>query len=142
MVSNFTIATNKVRGKARPRVTNHGTYIPKATRDAQAEVVSAFNSQCGLMHDGAVSVWIEIQRHLPKSELQKRVILQSDTMKPDVDNVAKLIFDALNGVAWKDDRFVTDLHVIKLPRMQTENNLDYINIRIVDMPTINKKREK
>lgn len=29
--------------------------------------------------------------------------------KPDIDNVEKAIFDALNGVCWKDDIVVTDV---------------------------------
>ena len=35
------------------------------------------------------------------------------TAKPDIDNVAKIVLDALNGVAWTDDKCVVDLHVAK-----------------------------
>lgn len=35
------------------------------------------------------------------------------TKKPDADNIAKVVADALNGVAYKDDTQVTDLHVEK-----------------------------
>lgn len=35
------------------------------------------------------------------------------TVKPDIDNCVKAIFDALNGVAWKDDNLVTDLRTFK-----------------------------
>lgn len=34
-------------------------------------------------------------------------------VKPDLDNVAKSILDALNGVAYYDDNQVTDLKVAK-----------------------------
>lgn len=34
--------------------------------------------------------------------------------KPDTDNIAKIIADALNGVAYKDDNQITNLEVIKM----------------------------
>ena len=35
------------------------------------------------------------------------------TKKPDVDNVAKSVLDALNGVAWLDDSQVVRLEISK-----------------------------
>ena len=35
------------------------------------------------------------------------------TKKPDVDNVAKIILDGLNCIAWDDDTQVVDLSVSK-----------------------------
>lgn len=32
---------------------------------------------------------------------------------PDVDNLAKLVLDALNGLAWPDDRYIVELRVWK-----------------------------
>lgn len=37
----------------------------------------------------------------------------ADTKTPDADNVAKLIGDALNGIAWHDDRQIATLQVLK-----------------------------
>jgi hypothetical protein len=33
--------------------------------------------------------------------------------KPDWDNAAKLVCDALNGIAWRDDAHVADARVLK-----------------------------
>lgn len=33
--------------------------------------------------------------------------------KPDIDNVVKAVLDALNGVAYRDDTQVIELHVRK-----------------------------
>ena len=44
------------------------------------------------------------------------------TKKPDADNIAKAVCDALNGIAYKDDSQVVDLTVrkyySKFPRVQ------------------------
>ena len=46
------------------------------------------------------------------------------TKKPDADNIAKVICDALNGVAYVDDTQVTELRVYKyyadVPRVEVE----------------------
>lgn len=33
--------------------------------------------------------------------------------KPDVDNIAKIICDSLNGIAYADDKQITSLHINK-----------------------------
>ena len=35
------------------------------------------------------------------------------TKRPDADNIAKIILDSLNGIAWNDDASVTTLAVTK-----------------------------
>jgi Holliday junction resolvase RusA-like endonuclease len=36
------------------------------------------------------------------------------TSKPDIDNLVKGLFDALNGVLWEDDNRVVDMKAIKI----------------------------
>ena len=55
---------------------------------------------------------------IPKSATKKdreRIKLMEyyPTMKPDADNIAKVVCDALNGLAYKDDAQVIDLTVHK-----------------------------
>lgn len=56
---------------------------------------------------------------IPKSFSKKRIeeALEgciSPLKKPDADNIAKIICDALNGVAYKDDTQVVELRVRKI----------------------------
>lgn len=56
---------------------------------------------------------------IPKSFSQKRAkeALEgciSPLKKPDADNIAKIICDALNGVAYKDDTQIVELRVRKI----------------------------
>ncbi|WP_460268332.1 RusA family crossover junction endodeoxyribonuclease [Clostridium sp. CTA-17] len=46
--------------------------------------------------------------------------LEKPTKKPDVDNIAKIILDSLNGVAYKDDSQIVDLRIIKSYTEETE----------------------
>ena len=58
-------------------------------------------------------VWCFFPR--PQSLIWKKKAMPRVThaQKPDADNVAKAVLDALNGVAWKDDGQVWNLRVFK-----------------------------
>lgn len=45
---------------------------------------------------------------------QKEHEFKRHTNKPDVDNLAKLVMDALNGVAYADDKQIYSLSVSKI----------------------------
>ena len=66
-----------------------------------------------------VAVHIKAYYKIPKSTPKKNIELMKmglipPTKKPDADNIAKVICDALNGVAWHDDSQVVSLSVDKL----------------------------
>lgn len=48
-----------------------------------------------------------------KSGIRKLNGLERPTKKPDIDNIIKLIFDALNKVAYHDDNQIVDVEVHK-----------------------------
>lgn len=106
-------------GKARPRFTRTGhTYTPQVTRDYEELVRYTFVSGYpkAIPIEGAVRAKITAYFKIPDSySLKKRneLIGKYYTKKSDVDNIAKIILDALNGVAYYDDKQVVKLEVIK-----------------------------
>lgn len=116
----------KVRGKGRPRFTRGGhAYTPKATRDYERSIREAFENAPGRPPEpfsGPIAVCIMTYRQLPKST-PKSVFSEPDTHKPDIDNVAKIVLDALNGVAWEDDAQVVSLKVSKLNRTRSHERM-------------------
>lgn len=113
----------KPQGKARPRMTKAGSiYTPHDTVKYEHQVVAAYNAaagnHCGWFGGEPVTVTIDARYAIPKSTTKKdRAQIESGelqpTKKPDGDNIAKIICDGLNGVAYKDDAQVTALHVFK-----------------------------
>ena len=116
----------KVRGKGRPRFTRGGhAYTPKATRDYEMAIREAFENAPGRPPEpfsGPIAVSIMTYRQLPKST-PKSVSSEPDTHKPDIDNVAKIVLDALNGVAWEDDAQVVSLTASKLDRTRSPERM-------------------
>lgn len=108
-------------GKARPRVTMHGTYTPKQTREYEAKLQEAYMEQCGdkRFPDGApVALKVVVVKAPPKSASKKirEQMLSGGLLpvqKPDWDNFGK-ITDALNGIAWADDSQVVNGQVVKV----------------------------
>lgn len=121
-----------VAGLDRPRITTvHGhvrqydtkkNILNKEAIRQQYELASV--SQLGRVAKASahtpVKVRVETYSELPKSR-PKSVESEEDTYKPDIDNVIKLVLDALNEVAWKDDAQVVGVIAYKHERFRGEN---------------------
>ena len=107
-----------VVGKGRPRFFGGHAVTPKATREAEKLSRMAYESAArgAKAHAGIpVRVTVEMFSPLPKAT-PKRTVSEPYLTRPDLDNVAKLQLDALNGVAYIDDAQVTELRVFKRDR--------------------------
>lgn len=108
-----------VRGKGRVRFVRQTgrTYTPDATAEAMERIRMAYVEAGGekAPKGQPVGVLIMVRRPLPATR-PKRMTSEPDVYKPDVDNIAKLVLDALNGCAWEDDTQVMDLQVMKARR--------------------------
>ena len=106
--------------KERPRWSpKSGTvYTPKATRSHELEIQRQWERRHGRemgRWTGEVHLLIIIERPLPKGT-PKRVKSKPDTVKPDLDNIAKAFMDALRQRAYSDDGQITKLKIEELPR--------------------------
>jgi len=108
------------RPKQRSRSTRTGHhYTPAATVNQEAWIRQCAVEQIGQpCLAGAVIVRIAIRVAVPQSKSKK---WKEDaltgrvwpTTKPDVDNTVKAIFDAFNGIVWKDDVQIVEAHIYK-----------------------------
>ena len=108
------------KGKGRPRFTKTGrVYTPSETSRYEELVrLSYLNMAKGYKFTSPVRVTIKAFCKPPKGKSKKVVedMLNGrilPTKKPDADNVAKIILDGLNKVAWDDDTQVVDMMVTK-----------------------------
>lgn len=112
-----------IKGKARPRVNTYtGTaYTPTGTKDYENLIKQYFKVKYPRYEplDGRVAIkiiaYFEVTKNTTKKD--KKLIeegLLSPTKKPDIDNIVKIILDALNKMAFKDDNQITKLEVEKL----------------------------
>lgn len=124
----------KLPTKQRPRWDRRGShmYTPAATGQAEQAIRAAWVETHGLEWRewrGPVAVEIHVHREVAKSATKKdagRLVLY----KPDVDNTAKLVLDALSGTAWHDDAQVYRLFVTRGVRGQRGMGAS-INIKVI-----------
>jgi len=121
MIKTF-IVEGKIKGKERPRMnTKSGNiFTPNKTKGYESWVMSCYRySSGGEMLTGDITAIIEAFYKIPasvKSEVKREQMRRgiiNPAITPDVDNIAKIILDALNGIAYADDKQVIDLRVIK-----------------------------
>lgn len=113
--------TGQPQGKARARTLKSGrSYTPKKTVDYENHVRSCFLQSKHETWFDKEPLCVQIFAHysIPKSTTKKDRALIADykllpTKKPDTDNIAKIVCDALNGVAYGDDAQIVRLLVTK-----------------------------
>lgn len=97
-------------GKGRPRAARMRNgrgvvlYTPERTRAYEQEIRNEFILKYGATTkplEGPVTILVKARVRTP-------------TARPDGSNILKLVEDALNGLAYKDDAQVTDARVIKI----------------------------
>ncbi len=109
------------RPKQRPRVTQRGTFTPKETIEAEKRI-----RHC----------W----RKLGQEPFAHQLLVEIDfyngnKRKRDLDNMAKLVLDALNHEAYDDDTQVVELNVRKF-YTSTERARTMITLQeIIEFPT-------
>jgi len=91
-------------------------YTPKKSADYEKQIAAACNVEAPL--EGPLSMVIKIYLPIPASWSKKKQQQARDreifpTSRPDIDNYAKAVLDALNGIAYEDDSQVIDLIVEK-----------------------------
>lgn len=89
--------------KKRPRLGRHGVaYTPAETKTWEEYLGYQMNV---VMHQFTMVTYpikVRIVFNLPYSQKNKH---------GDIDNLAKSVLDAGNGIVWKDDRLIKQLHV-------------------------------
>lgn len=122
----FTI-DGEVVGKMRPKATSFGGHARVYTPAKQVNnenwirmeyVKQAQEKDFKGFGDRPLKIEIYLHLQVPKSLSRKKreKALQGKLMptkKPDLDNIVKTILDALNSVAFDDDRQVVSLHATK-----------------------------
>ena len=111
------------KGRARyVRRGNHiSTYTPEKTRTYETLIKDAARQAMGVSEplDTPVSLYLYIRVPIPTSATKKRLQAIADgsekpTKKPDASNVLKSVEDGMNGVVYKDDSQIVNIHVTKV----------------------------
>lgn len=120
MTLHFTITGNP-RGKGRPRITTRGgfprAYTDEKTRAYEEQIAWAAKEAGAQPSEMPCTVVVTAYMQIPVSWNKKRkqeALESRHVSTPDVDNIAKVTMDGLNGVAWRDDSFVYWLNIKKL----------------------------
>ena len=114
-------------GKGRPRVSRRGnyvhTYTPEKTRAFEEAIKFEFmasNSEKMPVYERDIPLKanVTVGCSIPKSYTKKKQALCRDRVlvpnkKPDIDNILKAVFDALNGYAFEDDVQIVQVYAEK-----------------------------
>lgn len=119
--------------KQRPRAVVRGNfatiYTPKETKLAEQKLRGyILNNYKTEKLTGAITINIEFRKKLPKKPKTNYW-----TSKPDIDNMIKLVLDALNGVIYDDDSQITKICANKSYGAESETRImiEEDNIKIL-----------
>lgn len=110
-------------GKGRPRFGRRGnfvqTYTPDKTVNYETLVKLEYERQCGDYRfddetplDMRIFAFLPIPKSVSKKKRQAMIDKKIRPIKkPDSSNITKIIEDALNGIAYKDDTQIVDSQI-------------------------------
>lgn len=112
------IVEGEPQGKARPRFSRRSetVYTPSKTARYEKEIRQAYIAAGGKMipEGSYVAVTVDAYFRIPKSYTKRKRLacehnINRPNKKPDIDNVLKVVLDALNKVAYEDDKQVIEV---------------------------------
>lgn len=106
----FTIRGHPVP-KGRPRLGRGHAYTPAATRAYEERIAWAYKEAGGPCHEGLLDV---------------TMVFRAQRWPGDLDNLWKAASDALNGVAWRDDRQIRHIEAT----LETGVLVEGVDVRI------------
>jgi len=98
------------------------TYTPKKTEQYENDVIRLYREMTGgyifpkktPLHVALV-FGMPIPKSTPKKQREQMIAGNIyETKRPDIDNLAKSVLDALNGIAYPDDSQITSLNLKKV----------------------------
>lgn len=124
MYATFTVP-GEPQGKARARTLKSGrSYTPKKTAEYEARIRRCYAEQVGrpiVPPDEKRPVYMQVLAVFPipvSYSKKRRAAAEGQTVfptkRPDADNIAKAVCDALNGTAYGDDAQIVRLQVKKV----------------------------
>jgi len=93
--------------KGRPRLGRRGkVYTPERTLEAESKIADEYERQRGPYYDGPISVEAVFYAKGLDVTITPLEPEHISSLRGDTDNYLKLLCDALNGVAYPDDKAV------------------------------------
>lgn len=123
MTISFVVPMNPV-GKERPRVSgkNGGVvYTPAKTQAYENFIKGCYVEQFDDFSFKTSSITLDIKSYVPLAsrfrKSERAAALKGEIKpdgKPDADNIMKLVLDALNEVAYDDDKYIYRISIEKI----------------------------
>lgn len=132
-----------VAGLQRPRFAGRRAYDPPLNAERKAAIRRAYEAASAealgevytAPRDVVVHVQIVVAARLPKSARRKRR-WDWGLVKPDVDNVAKLVMDGLTGSAYADDVQVNALTVTRRVRLPVDGDETAVTVKFYEQEEV------
>jgi Holliday junction resolvase RusA-like endonuclease len=136
----------KPTGKGRPQFSRHGDNVhvrtPAATIAAEGRVQLAWiDAGRPRLPDGPVRIGIVVTVARPKAHWKTDGTLTAagarsvvPTSRPDIDNILKLVGDALNGHAYHDDALIYYAHIERRWANQDDHEHMIVMLDVLEVP--------
>ena len=124
----------KPKGKQRPRVVRGHAFTPQETKDYEQMIAMLWKCEKYGISDKPIAVGITAFYLVPKSWSKKKQAAVyageiKPTVKPDIDNIVKIVLDGLNGVAFTDDKQVIEIQAQKCYVFDDEQEGVFVDVK-------------